>query len=284
MQSGNETHPTEDRCQPTRGPARSPQASGRSKALRCPQCGGSRIRKPNWYFLISIAVFMSLWLLVGVYGMLAVPVLSALDHLVESSRFAPSVSRFISSAWMILGLVLLPIAVIWPTVICATACFAFVGRYRCKSCGHRFRSIHAPEQAKAEFRFPTEFCILNGVILFLACMASREMVRLISYRAFSVIAVKAIFAAFPTAFFMALSLPYQTIVHRLFRTRIRHNLLWATHSCCPVSCWAGSHYISFCPTWRLVRFLHMVSWHLFRNRQPTSRSTRGHHRCRDRSS
>ena len=58
-------------------------------------------------------------------------------------------------------------------------------------------------------------------------MTSGNIFMLISHASLGIIVVEAIFAAFPTAFFICLSLPYQTVLHRFFRRRIRSTVLWA---------------------------------------------------------
>jgi hypothetical protein len=200
-----EANLTEAPEQFTKDSSSDPQSSKKSGALRCPQCGSSRIRKRSRYLIISICVFACLWVLLQIVGLF-------ISHIIE-------LSGFLSSVFVTLSLVLLAISIVWPTVICATACFVFVGRHRCLICGHRFRSIHETKRTKVENPFPWRFCVLNGVIIFLVCMSSREMLKLIFHGAFSIIVFKAIFAAIGSAFLIGLSLPYQAIVHHLFKNK-----------------------------------------------------------------
>jgi len=205
--------------------------------LCCPQCGSSRIRKRSRYLVISIVVFASLLFVVRVYGVLAVPVLSALDRLVESNCFPSFVFGFMSSAWMTLGLALLPIMMIWPVVICAAACFAFVGSHRCRSCGHRFRPTRAPQQTKAEARFPWAFCVLNGVLLLLLCIVGpivmraqsangnlHETMRLLGRGLDDMMALLS--GIFVFLWSLGPSLVCQALAHRLLKRKITSRAIW----------------------------------------------------------
>jgi ABC-type multidrug transport system fused ATPase/permease subunit len=261
----------EQQGQSTTGPISIPQIPKRSGSLRCPRCDSSRIRNRSWYFLISIIVFGALWLLINagvvlvlvmVYGSQIVESISflkstiaSLSSAIKSMPFLSSIIEFLFLAASRLFLIVLALLVIWPTVICATACFALIGKHRCLSCGHRFRPIHKKEQTKLETPFPLRFCILNGVILFLICVASWEMLKLISHGAFSIILFDAILAALGAAFLIGLSLPYQVIIYRLFRTRIRHNLLWAILFLLPAIIFGSISFYQSLPTVRAPKVL-----------------------------
>jgi hypothetical protein len=212
LKEDKESNTTESQALSDKSSALTPQGHGRLKKLYCPKCDSSRIRKRSLYLFISLAAFAGLWVLKMVATALA-------SSIIESS-FAVG-----------LGLTLLAIFLFWPAVIAGAACFAFIGRHHCLSCGYRFRSIHEKEQIKNEASFPWSFSIINGIIIFIVLSLSGNIYTLLSHFStsmiFSMILIEAIFVAFPAAFLIGISLSYQAIIYRLFRTRIRSTLLWA---------------------------------------------------------
>lgn len=204
MQSEEEkqAHLTENQGQFTKGPAYSSQDSKRSGTLRCPKCEGSRIRKRSILlsFLITIAVFVIFLLLREVVALLQLTQLGLTFAFVLMFSFC---------------------------AISAAAWSGLVERHRCRSCGHRFRPTPETQQEKTEIPFHWKFCLLNGIIIFVVCATSRQMLRFIFHGAFPIILMEAILAAVPSGFLIALSLPYQAVVHHIFRTRLKNNLLWA---------------------------------------------------------
>jgi hypothetical protein len=77
------------------------------------------------------------------------------------------------------------------------------------------------------YSFPWRYVLLNALLLFVICSSSREMLKLVSHRAISVLIIEAIFAAIGAGFLTLISLGYQTLVYRLMKTRVRRNALWA---------------------------------------------------------
>ena len=181
------------------------QASVISETLRCPECESSLISKPigPTLVIISIAVFV---------------LILALGVLVRASGLEKAQGVF------------LPALAISVLAIFVTSCAAFAGRHRCLSCGHRFRSmIMAKRQwmGRMGSSFPWRFVIFNAVIIFIICISSRKMLELIFEGAFSTIITAIILALIGTFFWMLLSLGYQVLVYKIFRKRIRRDLLWA---------------------------------------------------------
>ena len=79
---------------------------------------------------------------------------------------------------------------------------------------------------KTSMRFPWKPCLLNGVALWIVCLASREMLELIRSGALSIIIFKAVFASIATGFLIGVSLGYQMLIFHLFKKRIGRALSW----------------------------------------------------------
>jgi len=91
----------------------------------------------------------------------------------------------------------------------------------------QFRWMCQAKQEPAGTHFPAKFCVFNAVLLFLICVSSREMLRLLSHGAFSIVAIEIAIAAIGAFFLIFISLGYQALIYSLLKTRIRNNLLWA---------------------------------------------------------
>ena len=96
------------------------------------------------------------------------------------------------------------------------------------------RSMCETKRERADVRFPAKLCVLNGVLLFLVCVSSREMLRLLSHGAFSIVVMEIILAAIGSLFWLFISLGYQALIYQLFKARIRGNLLWGILFLLPV--------------------------------------------------
>ena len=171
MQSEEEkqAHLTEDQGQSTKGPAYSSQDSKRSGKLRCPKCEGSRIRKRSILlsFLITIVVFVIFLLLREFVALLQLTQLGLAFAFVLMFSFC---------------------------AISASAWSGLVERLRCRSCGHSFQHIYETEQKKTKVPFPWRFYNLNGIIIFVICLTSRQMLRFMLHGNFSFILMEAMFA------------------------------------------------------------------------------------------
>ena len=183
-----------------------------SAAPRCPRCTGSSIRKPIGCapVLCAAAVF--------VLVLLAEPVVLALRSV---GWITEDLSFFYVRVGLAIALGLSILAII------VTACIAILGKYHCLSCGYRFRSICEMKPERLYPPFPVKFCLLNAVLLFLVCVSSREMLRLLLHGAFSIVAIEIAIAAIGAFFLIFISLGYQALIYSLLKTRIRNTLLWA---------------------------------------------------------
>jgi hypothetical protein len=215
---------------PTDEPQSRPQVDSVAKTLRCPKCGDSRIRKPSRYFFISLAVFAGLFLFGTVYGLLALPVLSELEGLAESSGSASPVFAFMASVWMVVGVAMLPVSVIWPAVMLATACFAFVGRYRCKGCGHRFVRTRESKKRQVLMPFPVRLVILTGVVLLLIyvfLIVTPNMIQIASGYVPSQDIIGLVLIAFFFGTLFCGCFVYQVLVYQLLKRRLKSRPVWA---------------------------------------------------------
>jgi len=193
--------------QPTTGPVSIPQIPKRFSSLRCPKCDSSRIRKRSTPFLINIGVFIMLWFVVTLC------------------------LRWFAVSLFLIGLrsVLFVVGIISFFALFVTASLALVGRHRCRSCGHRFRSMYETEQSKAGVRFPIRFCVLGAVILFLTIVIGRPLIMIVSdaeYWEVVLLGVLTSVVAWPTV--VGVLLIYQAVVYRFLKTRIRRGSTWAT--------------------------------------------------------
>jgi hypothetical protein len=209
------------------------QVPEKTGIICCPECGSSRIRKRGKYFFISLAIFIGLLLLNKIMAV-------GYTHGFWESNFKIG-----------LGLVLVVICHFWPAIICGAACFAFVGKHRCLSCGYRFQSVIEKKSIQNEILFPWRFSILNGAMIFLILVFSGNIYMLKSHFSlsmlFSVLVFNGIFAAFPTAFFIILSLIYQLIIYRFLRARIKSFLLWAILFLAPAIALGGDLFYKHIP-------------------------------------
>ena len=75
-------------------------------------------------------------------------------------------------------------------------------------------------------RFPWQPCILNGLVLWIVCLASREMGELIRSGTVSIIIFKAVLALIATGFLVALSFAFQITLFLLLKNKIRRMFAW----------------------------------------------------------
>jgi len=174
--------------------------------LICPKCGGSRIRKRRILtsFPVIIALFFIFLLLLEFVSLL---------------QFAKSgpVIGFI----LMLSLCTLFIAV-W---------LGIVEIRRCRSCGHRFHRSDIAGDKESQIPFPWIFVLLNGIIVFIVCIASREIIRFFLNGSFSFLkyytCIECISAFQSSGVLLALSLPYQAVLYFLLRKKLKNNFFWA---------------------------------------------------------
>ena len=216
----------EDEGQPADVASSNPKVSTESVKLHCPQCGSSHIRKRSRYLLISVAVFAGLFVLARAIPIVMIPVWSGFDML-QSIPWLSSTFMFLSSVFAILLLISIAILVIWPTLICATACIALVGRHRCKNCGHRFYAGHGTEQKAGEARFPVSYSVFSALILFLGFVVGPLVSMRVSGGIYAPADLRIIMLVVAWSLAAGLCVLFQAVVYRLLSTRIRSSLMWA---------------------------------------------------------
>ncbi len=200
MQSEEEKQKAEE-SQEQQDPVSNQQTSIAHKMLHCPECKSSLIRKrigPT-LVLISVAVF-------GILLLLRVFVLVLrLEQLQATSKLS------------------FPLSIL---AICVTTCIALFGKYRCLSCGHRFRSMFKAKRRWMGPFFLRRFVIINAALIIIFCVSS-EMLELIYNCALPIVIPRVIFALIGSSFWILMSLAYQVLLYEILKKRIRHNLIWA---------------------------------------------------------
>ncbi len=129
--------------EPDDGSAGKPQTGPAARWLHCPQCGSMRIRMRSRPLLVTSSVCFILWIL----GL-------------------TSILLNIGALALVAFVGLVPALFALPVTVCA----AFVGRHRCRSCGHRFASVGGDQPNKAAPGFPWRWSILSFVVLLLLCV------------------------------------------------------------------------------------------------------------------
>ena len=174
--------------------------------LLCPQCGGSRIQKRRILtsFPVIIALFFIFLLLLEFVALL---------------QFAKS--------GPVIGLILM-------LSLCTLFIAAWLGIVeirRCRSCGHRFRRPYTAGDKQYQIPFPWIFVALNGIIIFIVCISSREITRFFLKGSFSFLkyytCIEGILAFIPSSVLLAISLPYQAGLYFFLRKKLKNIFLWA---------------------------------------------------------
>jgi hypothetical protein len=86
--------------------------------------------------------------------------------------------------------------------------------------------LDAMIENKITIRFPWKPCLLNGVALWLVCLASREMLDLIRSGALLIIIFKIVFASIAAGLLIGVSFGYQMLIFHLFKKRTKRALSW----------------------------------------------------------
>ena len=79
---------------------------------------------------------------------------------------------------------------------------------------------------RTSMQFPRLPCLLNGLVLWTVCLASREMWQLIRSGVVSIIVFKAVFASIATGFLVVLSFVLQIVLFSLFKNKIKNMFEW----------------------------------------------------------
>jgi hypothetical protein len=143
---------------------------------------------------------------------------------------------------------LLPDELIWTVsfalassfcVLAAGAWSALFWKKYCQSCGCRFRSNHKLERNDPEYRFPSRFCVLNGLALFFLCVVGRYVMELLSGAVYPMIVGQAVGSTLGVLVWTAIFVPCQGLVWVFLRMRIRRDLVWAMLFLLP-AIWLGT--------------------------------------------
>jgi len=128
----------------------------------------------------------------------------------------------------------------------------------CRSCGHRFRQPYKTGQEKKHIPFAWIFVVLNGVIIFILCITSREISRFFLNGNFShlklYMGMSFISAVLSSVVLMAISLPYQAILY-FFLKKIKNNFVWAILFIAPAIALGANSLFHTLPKVRALRIL-----------------------------
>jgi hypothetical protein len=159
--------------------------------VHCPQCGGTRIRKPTRPLLLN-----------AIACVICLPLTLVVCAMAFGAMFS---------------LLALPV----------TAAVAIIGRNRCLSCGHRFEQSPHNAGPAATPRFPWRFHVLNIAILVVLCFIVPYAMRR-SAGAGGLPDAMADLGTFMTVgFWLWVSLVYHVVLYHRLRHRLTQPLIWA---------------------------------------------------------
>ncbi len=168
-----------------------------SGALRCPECGGTRIHKGFHALLFNLglgAMFLGL---------------AQVGRLLY--QIAPILS-LVAPGGLAVSLLALPV----------TMAIGIAGRHRCRDCGYRFRPRRKTNVHIADARFPLRFAVWGTLVFGAAVIAGVVLVVTVPHRPEWVVAVGVLARVVLAAFAAGVCVVLQAILWRLLRTRIKH--------------------------------------------------------------
>jgi len=166
-------------------------------ALRCPQCGGRRIRKRFHALLFNLGVCVVFLGLAQVGRLLF--------------QIGP-VLPFLALGGLAVSLLALPV----------TMAMAISGRHRCRDCGHRFRPRRRTDGEMADAHFPVRLAVMAMLLFGASVIAGLVLVATVPHRPEWVVAVGVLARVVFAAFAAGVCVVFQAILWRLLRTRIKY--------------------------------------------------------------
>jgi len=187
--------------------------------VRCPQCGGNRIRRPTKPLLVNVVACAVAFVLT--------PVACA----------------------MVIGVVVSLLALPF------TTCIAVVGNSRCQDCRHRFKpgvlSIDRPKSA----RFPWVFHVVNAILLFLLCVVGPNIMRAMAGAGKLPEMTADMGRIITWGLFLWVSLAYHLVVYAVLKRRVTAPVLWAILFLLPGVALGGLVFYTSRPSLRMQGFL-----------------------------